>query len=129
GIGVLLLGAMGWWVAAQYRPQDEYFAQRRGTTHTATTGPWQTETGGFISQSVTVRADTGLEVNLRVSRPSGIDEPLPLVIILGGHRTGRDAVDLIGAPGPMVVAALDYPYDGPERPRGLWQSLATIPAA
>lgn len=129
GVGVLLLGAIGWWVAAQYRPQEEYFAQRRGSSHTVAPGSWQAEAGGFISQMVTVRADTGLEVNLRVLRPTGIDEPLPLVIILGGHRTGRDAVDLIGAPGPMIVAALDYPYDGPERPRGLRQSLATIPAA
>jgi len=129
GIGVLLLGALGWWVTAQYRPQEAYFEQRRGTSHTATAGTWQTEAGGFISQAVTVRADTGLEVNFRVLRPGEFDELLPLVIILGGHRTGRDAVDLIGAPGPMIVAALDYPYDGPERPRGLRQSLAMVPAA
>jgi dienelactone hydrolase len=122
---VLLVG----WVAAQYRSQDNYFAQRHGNSHTAATGPWQTESGGFISQAVTVRADTGLEVNLRVLRPSVIEEPLPLVVILAGHRTGRDAVGLIGVPGPMVVAALDYPYDGPERPRGIRQSLALIPAA
>ncbi len=126
GFGVVLLVG---WVATQHRSQDDYFAQRRGNSHTAGTGPWQAESGGFISQAVTVRADTGLVVNLRVLRPAGIEGPLPLVVILGGHRTGRDAVDLIGAPGPMVVAALDYPYDGPERPRGIRQSLAMIAAA
>jgi len=122
---VLLVG----WVAVQYRSQDGYFAERRGNSHSAGTGPWQAESGGFISQTVTVQADTGLEVNLRVLRPAGLEGPLPLVVVLGGHRTGRDAVDLIGAPGPMVVAALDYPYDGPERPRGIRQSLAMVPAA
>lgn len=48
------------------------------------------------------------------------------MVLLGGHRTGRDAVDLLGARGPFVVAALDYPYEGPERPRGWRQSLAPI---
>ncbi len=125
---LLLLAAMGW-LLEQTRPRDGYFAMRRGRVTTAESEPLRPEAGGFVSQAVRVRADTGLAVNLRVLRPASATNRLPLVVVLGGHRTGRDAVDLIGAPGPMVVAALDYPYDGPERPRGLRQSLAVIPAA
>jgi hypothetical protein len=84
--------------------------------------------GSFTSAAVRVTADTGLSVDLRVLRPGGPVRALPLIVILGGHRTGRDAVDIVGDPGPLVVAALDYPYRGPEKPRGWRQILSTIPA-
>lgn len=130
GVGGLLLGlAGGGWLLDQFRPRDAYFTARRGHVIAAESEPPRSEAGGFVSQAVRVQADTGLTVNLRVLRPESAARRLPLVVVLGGHRTGRDAVHLIGAPGPMVVAALDYPYDGPERPRGLRQSLAVIPAA
>lgn len=129
--GLLLLPIMagGGWLLLQARPNYGRFAAQRSPVAGAETGPEQSERGGFTSQAVRVRAKDGRAVDLRVLRPQHADGPLPLVVILGGHRTGRDAVDLLGAPGPFVVAALDYPYDGPERPRGLQQSLATIPAA
>jgi len=91
--------------------------------------PEQAEPGGYLSQALQVRGDNGRTVDLRVLRPADAAGRLPLMVLLGGHRTGRDAVKLLGAPGPVIVAALDYPYTGPERPRGLRQSLATIPAA
>lgn len=113
----------------QLRPKQAYFAARRAAVSAAELAPARAEPGGFSSQAVQVRGSNGLTVDLRVLRPEGDKVPRPLVVLLGGHRTGRDAVDLLGAPGPLVVAALDYPYDGPERPRGWQQSWATIPAA
>ncbi len=129
--GLLLLGLLtaAGWLALQAWPKHGYFAARRATLGSFEAEPVRTETGGFVSQAVRVRGTNGLTVALRVLRPADDTVRRPLVVILGGHRTGRDAVDLLGAPGPFVVAALDYPYDGPERPRGLRQSLATIPAA
>jgi len=123
-----LLVAAGW-LALQARPKHGYFEARRAVLHSFEAESVQAEAGGFASQAVRVRGKNGLTVDLRVLRPADDTVRRPLVVILGGHRTGRDAVDLLGAPGPFVVAALDYPYEGPERPRGLWQSLATIPAA
>lgn len=125
---MLLLASAGW-LALQLRSKHEYFAARRAAVSTVEVAPARAEPGGFLSQAVRVRGDNGLTVDLRVLRPEGDKVRRPLVVLLGGHRTGRDAVDLLGAPGPFVVAALDYPYDGPERPRGWRQSLATIPAA
>ena len=128
--GLTLLGllANASWLAWQARPKHDYFAARRAALVAASTDTERTEVGGYVSQAVRVHGDNGLTVDLRVLRPAGAGR-WPLMVLLGGHRTGRDAVDLLGAPGPIVVAALDYPYDGPERPRGLRQSLATIPAA
>lgn len=128
GLGLLLLVAVGW-LAWQARPHYGYFAARRAATHTFVAEPEHTEAGGFVSQAVRVRGDNGLTVDLRVLRPGGEPVRRPLVVLLGGHRTGRDAVDLLGAPGSLVVAALNYVYDGPERPRGWRQILATIPPA
>ncbi|MSU46800.1 MAG: hypothetical protein EXS42_06685 [Lacunisphaera sp.] len=129
GVFLMTLVASGGWLALQAWPKHGYFEARRAPVATVEVEPPRTEVGGFISQAVRVRAANGLHVDLRVLRPAAVAVRLPLVVLLGGHRTGRDAVDLLGAPGPFAVAALDYPYDGPERPRGWRQSLATIPAA
>ena len=66
-----------------------------------------------------LRSSSGLEVSLALSRPRERNEtPLPLVVMLGGFNTGRDAIDLIGDPGPAYVAALSYPYEGERRIKG-----------
>jgi dienelactone hydrolase len=129
GMALASLLLVAGWLAWQTRPKYERFEARRAMLTTAVPEPEQPEPGGYLSQAVRVEGGNGLAVNLRVLRPAGATGRLPLMVLLGGHRTGRDAVKLLGAPGPVVVAALDYPYDGPERPRGLRQSLATIPAA
>ena len=128
--GLFLLGVLiaAGWLGWQARPKHDYFAARRAVLASAAKEPERSEAGGYVRQAVRVKGGNGLHVNLRVLRPAGAGR-WPLLILLGGHRTGRDAVDLLGAPGPFVVAALDYPYEGPERPRGLRQSLATIAPA
>lgn len=125
--GLLAGGLMvSGWLLWRTRPEFGQFEARRTELASAEVQATRPETGGFVSQSVRVTGANGLQVDLRVLRSGDAAGPRPLVIILGGHRTGRDAVDLLGAPGPFVVAALDYPYEGPDRPRGLRQSLAAI---
>lgn len=121
-----LLFAAACWLWAAPRPDAAWFLERRGNLSAIEVEPEQLEAGGFVSQNVRLGADTGLHVELRVLRPVGGTGPLPLVVLMGGHRTGRDAVRLLGSPRGIVVAALNYPYDGPERPRGVWQSLKVV---
>ena len=45
-------------------------------------------------QSARLRSSSGLVVHLLVKRPVP-GQPAPLVLILGGHHTGRDAARLI----------------------------------
>jgi dienelactone hydrolase len=125
----LAAAAAALWVLDHLRTRDAEFTQRRGTVMSAQVTPEESHGGAFVSAMVRVTANTGLSVDFRVLRPAGPTRPLPLVVILGGHETGRDAVDLVGDPGPMVVAALNYPYDGPAKPRSWRQILGTIPAA
>lgn len=93
-----------------------------------TVGPETRSDDGFLSQAVRIESADGLIVNLRVLRPTGRSDPLPLVILLGGLRTGQNAVDLLGNPGNMAIAALDYPYEGPTRIRGTAQVLRVLPS-
>jgi dienelactone hydrolase len=115
------------WLFDHLRSQEAQFIRRRGKVASVQVTPGDAPGGAFLSAAVRITADTGLSVDLRVLRPAQSSQPLPLVLLLGGHRTGRDAVDLVGDPGPMVVAALDYPYQGPDKPRG-WQIVSSIPA-
>ncbi|MFK7888974.1 MAG: alpha/beta hydrolase family protein [Gammaproteobacteria bacterium] len=83
---------------------------------------------GLLSASVTLLSDSGLSVYARVLRaPSATN--VPLLIVLGGHRTGRDAVDLFKNVDHYAVVAMDYPYDGPQRIRGMRQTLSALPKA
>lgn len=78
---------------------------------------------GHLVQSVRVTAASGLAVDILVKRPladtGGAVARRPLVLLLGGHKTGRDAVGLIPETQGAVVAAMSYPYQGPHRVKGL----------
>jgi len=115
------------WVADHLCPRSDHFARRRGKLVSADVRPDSRTAGAFRSEAVRITADTGLTVDLRVLRPAAQIQPLPLVVLLGGHETGRDAIEVVGDPGQLVVAALDYPYHGPERVRGWRQALAAVP--
>jgi pimeloyl-ACP methyl ester carboxylesterase len=50
-------------------------------------------------------------IKVTVSRPVGpVERPLPLVFILAGLRTGRDALDVVEVHGPNLLVGYEYPY-------------------
>lgn len=114
------------WILDHTRPRHAHFSERHGNLAEALPQPEVAESPHYSSMAVRLVADTGLAVDLRVLRPSDAQRPLPLMVVLGGHRTGQDAVDLIGDPGEVVVAALDYPYHGPTRIRTLGEFLRAM---
>lgn len=109
---LVLAAALAWWLLDHARPRHDAFLERRGAPVEARLETVVEHPGGFTSQGVQLDSDSGLRVDARVLRPSAQEEPLPVLMILGGHRTGRDAVDLVGHPGQAVIVALDYPYHG-----------------
>lgn len=123
--GLVLSLAIVVWLAAEPDYHAGDFLARRGSLARCELEPERVETGGFVSQNVRLTADTGLQVELRVLRPAGA-ERRPLAVLLGGHRTGREAVQLLGSPGNLAIAALNYPYAGPDRPRGWRQILSAV---
>lgn len=128
---LLLSGAVVLLAAAAYCielaiPKRAFFIERAGTlveqTHT------QTRHAQTTSESVHLVSSSGLEVDMRVYRPAYDGQrKLPVLLVLGGHRTGKDAVDLVGEPGHVAYAALDYPYDGKHDLSSFWGSVAAIP--
>ncbi len=108
------------------RDPEPYFAARHGTLafvrHVRTT-----RDGSTVEETVRLRSTSGLEVSLAIRSP---DERAsgtvrndvvrrPLYLILGGHVRGMGAGALVGETRGAVIAALEYPYDGDHRAKGL----------
>lgn len=115
-VGVLGLSGVGMLLLRFDDPVPE-FAARRGTVASVTHDSATIEDGHRI-ESVTVQSTSGVTVPMLVKRPV-TDSAAPLVLILGGHATGRDAARLIPDTRGRVVVALSYPYTGPHRMKGL----------
>ena len=127
---VLLLStlALSWLRWDSGLPRDEWFVDRHGHLESAfTEGP--VVAAGQLSESVRVISDTGLQVSFRVIRKEKTGARLPLLLIIGGHRTGSDAVDLFGDAGARVIVGVDYPYGGPDKAQGIASIAKTIPLA
>ncbi len=128
-MAVVIAAAIGlaWLRWESHQPRDEWFDSRRGNIDSLTIDE-SADAEGQLSAFVTMRSDTGITFSFRVIRFAS-EEPLPVLLVLGGHRTGSDAVELFGNVGRRAVVALDYPYDGPERVRGIGPILKAIPPA
>ncbi len=61
---------------------------------------------------VTLISSSGLEVDLTVRVPRDATTPRPLVVLLAGQGTGRDAVRYVANTRGIVAASLSYPYRG-----------------
>jgi fermentation-respiration switch protein FrsA (DUF1100 family) len=107
-------------------PKRDYFIERRGTLVTADVT--EASSDGVVQKLVRLESSTGLTVNMRVVRPkTAPGETLPVIVVMGGEGTGKDAVDLVGAPEGVAYLALDYPYEGDQELDAFWESLAAIP--
>jgi len=123
----IVLGLV-WLRWESHQPRDLWFAERHGEL-TAVASERSLTEYGQLTEKVTLGSDSGLNVLIRLIRNDQLSGTLPVLLVLGGHRTGSDAVELFGDVGTRAVIGIDYPYDGPEKVRGLSQTLKTIPQA
>ncbi len=110
-------------------PKYSYFWERAGEI--AADAVFATEAGnsiddGIIDETVSLVSTSGLTAELRVRRPAS-SEPVPVLLVLGGYDTGKDAVELAGARDDVAFAALDYPYSGEESLSGFYRTLRAVP--
>ena len=108
------------------RPKDDWFNERHGQIETVAAEE-SIAKHGQVSQAVLLISDSGLKVSFRVIRTTEMDAQLPVLIILGGHRTGSNAVELFGDVGNRSIVGVDYPYDGPDSVKGAIPIARTIP--
>lgn len=120
--------ALGWLRWESHQSRDQWFIERHGALIGVTTERGLTP-HSQLTEKLTLTSSSGLVVVARLIRDENVEGRLPVLVVLGGHRTGSDAVDLFGDVGQRAVVGIDYPYDGPEKVRGLSQSLGAIPAA
>ncbi|MES2524712.1 MAG: hypothetical protein V4617_18595 [Gemmatimonadota bacterium] len=89
------------------------FSERRGRIATVTLDSATVERGHIV-QGARVYSTSGVALDLLIKRPAH-GRPGPLVVLLGGHATGRSAARLVPDTRGRVVVALSYPYAGPHR--------------
>lgn len=110
------------------RPRNDWFDGRQGKIASAIVKRSITPFGQ-LSESVQLSSTSGLRVNFRVIRDDVAITVGPVLLTLGGHRTGSDAVDLFGDVGNRAVVGIDYPYSGPQKVKGAVAIARTIPQA
>jgi hypothetical protein len=111
-----VLGGTGLGTAWLLRDPLPYFQQRRSSLISVVESS-ATLDDGYELQPVRLVASSGLAVDLMVRRAvADSARRLPLVVLLGGHATGRSAARLLGDTRGLLVAALSYPFTGHHRP-------------
>lgn len=107
----VLAAALARYEARDYRP---VFSRAAGTLVAVEDS---TDVGvaadGKLLTDVTLVSDTGLEVRVRVRAPAGRSgDRHPAALLVGGFRTGRRTVEVPRESGDLVLASIEYPYDG-----------------
>ena len=98
---------------------------------------------GYRLEELRITSRSGLAVELALKRPLAAptagaarkDDDLaredgvrrPLLVLLGGHESGRDALRLIGDTRGTAIVALSYPYAGNHKAKG-FELLRSLPA-
>lgn len=121
---VAVVAALWSYRARDYRP---VFSRAAGTLVAVrdSTDVGRTPDGKSLTD-VTLVSDTGLEVRVRV-RASRVRDGVrhPAALMIGGFSTGRKAAGIPTTVDNLVLASIDYPYDGPGDLRG-WSWIRHI---
>lgn len=125
---LLIVVSLAWLRWESGLPRDDWYRDRHGQIETVVIEATVSK-NGQLSESVRLGSDSGLQVSFRVVREAKTAAPLPVLLILGGHRTGANAVDLFSDVGQRAIIGFDYPYDGPEKVDGVIPIARTIPLA
>jgi dienelactone hydrolase len=99
--------------------------ERRSAVAEVHEGP-AVQVDSHLVQVIRLQATSGLTVDLTVKRHMADTGARPLAMILGGHRTGQDAVRLLENTRGVVAAAVSYPYRGDPRPYAM-QIIRDVP--
>lgn len=116
--GIAVVAALAAYRGYDYRPR---FARAAGELVAVrdSTGVGEAKDGKRLTE-VTLVSSTGFRVRARVrAEGSRSGERHPAAILLGGYKTGRKSVDIPAQTGDLVLLSIEYPYAGPDRPRGL----------
>jgi fermentation-respiration switch protein FrsA (DUF1100 family) len=88
-----------------------------------------TARNGFVERDVLVTGANGLRAEYRLRYRETPSRPgkRALLMLLGGHMSGKESASLIPDPRDAIVASLSYPFDGNEHVTGV-AVVAEVPA-
>ncbi len=126
GVGggtALAIGALLVWIAPHPAPD---FDALKGSL--IAVEPPVPAAGSPDAADHTLRSSSGLVIRVRLRFAPAAWGPAPAAIVLGGLQRGKGAADLaaqvVGGL-PVVLAALDYPYEGDPDPGG-WAMVGAV---
>ena len=97
--------------------ENDYLARKGSLQKVNITRHWQQNRSLYTEAKLL--STTGLSVEILVRKPVKINETLPVVILLGGTGTGRNACGLITITPRVICASINYPYQGQQKIRGI----------
>lgn len=115
---VVIVGALVYLVAPALPDPVPGFAARKGELVSAQELR-RTVEGEDLIVETRLQSSSGLMVDIGVRTPRAATSKLPLVVLLGGLRTGHRAVYLTKDAHGIAIAALSYPFPGNPRATGL----------
>jgi len=109
GLCVIVPSYLVWLLLPDLSDPSNEFYQRKGVLRSIDVeSEWQD--GNSIFRHVTLHSTSGLKVKMTTRSPQErAEKGHPLVLILGGERTGRDAVHQVSQQLPVFIAAISYP--------------------
>jgi len=131
GILVLFSLALGLWLRPNGLPlfasPEDWMLSRHGSPLELTEAEPETAADGSLIHDLKLTSSSGLTVDFMLRGPAAPAQPMPLIVLVGGYRTGRKAVRLISECQTFFVAAIDYPFDGNIRIKGTGPVLRALP--
>ena len=108
--------------------QRDHFTKRGGKLVEIEQSPVELRDDGSVLADTLLLSSGGLRIRLRTLLPPEVaNGRIPVVLLIGGHRTGRYAVDLVDDPRGIAYVAIDYPYEGEHSLSGALQILGAVP--
>lgn len=118
GLLAVVVAVFGYWlVPVMDDPVADYGPADTRVERVVEERRWKAAAGHY--RQVTLYSQSGIRVPVSVRRPAGAVEHMPVMILLGGQGTGRDACALIDVQPDLVCVALSYPYEGAADLHGL----------
>jgi len=87
-------------------PTDDFFNRKGTLVNINKTRHWTDNNSNYTE--LTLTSSSGLQVKLTTRVPQNMTTPGPVVILLGGQDTGRDATQLVTDTHNVVLVALSY---------------------
>jgi hypothetical protein len=98
-------------------PVDDYLARKGKLASITTTKAWSEKNSQY--DEIELVSSSGLRVLMTIRRPLAQQHALPVVLLLGGLGTGRDACRVIPTIRHAVCVSLSYPYYGADDIEGI----------